>query len=409
MSVRLSLELLVTGSVTDLKDFWSALNPKNEKLSTRHFQSVLGQVVDDQTAFDGFEVQFDASKQAITVSWCGGFGDFDRGFHGSTFRDWGVELSEKFQTLDFTLYFDSHGEEFAGGYSHEVDDDGRITETVFAGGIRYRCGVRIGEKTLTQRDYFTQDENEPDDADDSDFEGEEFEVAVPDYENNRQKIDTAIANGELRSSTQYFRWKWLQEALKEGDISEAETIVMPGEMSFRRSFWQEVPLINTEAQYIDKAVARAAVEQCPHAAVFVPTELLSTRELDALRGNEYLEALIGCGEDSDTIRLVKVQAVAMCLLLELTRTELALKSLKASSDENEVETGNAGARLTRLVTSLTNAIEQSDPVASKKIIHLFNSSFGQATVDQTQPKLLIQKLRPAIAGVIRVLCCPLFD
>jgi len=409
MSVMLSMELLVTGSAAELKDFWSALNPKNERLSTRHFQSVLDQVVDDETAFDEFEVQIDESKQAITISWWGGFGDFDRGFHGSTFRDWGVELSEKFPKLDFTLYFDSHGEEFAGGYSHEVDDDGRITDTVFAGGIRYCAGVRIGEKTLTQSDYFIRDENEPDNSDGNDFDDEEFEVGEPDYENNRQKIDIAIANGELRPSTHYFRRKWLQEALKEVDVRETETIVMPGEMSFRRSFWREVPLINTEAQYIDKTVVRAALEQCLHAAVFVPTELLLARELDALKGNEYLEALVGCGEDVDTIRLVKVQAVAMCLLLELTRTDLGRKSQAANSYKDGNDTDNVGARLTQLVTNLTNTIEQSAPEANKKIIHLFNSSFSQTSTDQTQPELLIQKLRPAIADVIRVLCSPLFD
>lgn len=413
------------------------LNPKNEPLNSEHFQRVLGETVDpDQEPFDGFDVQLHEDWQSISISWSGGFGDFDRGYLGSTFRDSGVDLSEKFPTLEFTLYFDSHGQEFAGGYGSEIVDEDGNKARVYAGGIRYRAGVRIGEKTLTDADYFidssdigigaqdpeledveTEDDvfdDEYEDAFDDDFD-DDVDFPEPDYDKNRKKIDTALANGDLRPSTLWYRKNWLERSLNDTGASTN----IPGKISFRRSFWADVPLVNTPEAYIDETIVRAAIEQCPHSLIFVPDRLITEQELDSIKNNDYLLAIFGGVENDTTKGVALLKLLSLHLMLELCMTDLA-KSYLAQSDTGESQSeqitdpstqvdASTGTEFKRLLINLVNAVGQSDAEAAKKIAQLSAISFGLGNPDQSHPKVLSKQIRPLFADAIRLFCSSIFD
>lgn len=433
MSVSLSIELVVTGPAEVVKAFWAVLNPNNDKVNSNHFQRVLGQTVDpSQDPFDSFDVRLDETWQSISISWSGGFGDFDRGYLGSTFRDSGVELSERFPTLEFTLYFDSHGQEFAGGYGSEIIDEHGNTARVYAGGIRYRAGVRIGEKTLTDAEYFIdcgdagigtedpglEDIESEDDSFDDEFEDEfadDVDFPEPDYDNNRQKIEAGLANGDLRPSTLYFRNNWLERSLNDAYAGAC----IPGKLSFRRSFWKEVPLVNTPAAYVDETIVRAAIQQCPHSLIFVPDNLITDQELYVIKNNDHLLAIFGSFESDATKGITLIKLLALHLMFELSMTDLA-QSYLAESDIGEPESeqipeqsaqigDSPGTQLKRQLINLVSAVEHLDPEAAQKIARLSTVSFTLETPDQLHPEALSEQIRPLFVDVIRLFCGQIFD
>jgi hypothetical protein len=305
MSVHLSIELLITGTVTDIKKFWATLNPKDEPLSERHFLKLLNRPVsDDEEYFDGYEVHWGDSGQQLSITWSGGFGGFDQGYLGITFRDDGIVLSELFPTLEFTLYYDAHGEEFAGGYGSERCAHGTETtsESVYAGGVRYRAGVRIGEKTLIEDEYFLQENGSDDDE-------EEFSTLEPDYHNNRQKIDEAIEKAKLRPSTLYYRKKWEKKWLSNNWVVLEDFILS-------REFWREVPLINTETTYIDKKVSLAAINQSICAIIFLPADRITPEILDRAKKAKGLSALFS-HEESERRQAILTIGLGLLLLIGL--------------------------------------------------------------------------------------------
>jgi len=210
MSVILSLALEVRGTKKNIDEFWSRLNTKNDPFIEQHFPGLdLNGSPSPHHPSNGFNVIKSEGDEVVIISWDGGFGGFSEGYMGSTFRDSGVAISEMFPELEFTLYYDGSGAEFAGDYGVETYsiDGKKISKTVFSGGARFRAGVRIGEKALDAEDYFISN---ADAQDDNDF----WESDVPDFVNNRNKIDAAIQNGDLRLSTAFYRNEWEKSAIK---------------------------------------------------------------------------------------------------------------------------------------------------------------------------------------------------
>ena len=432
--MSLSIELVVTGPAEVVKAFWAVLNPNNDKLNSDHLQRVLGQTVDpSQDPFDSFDVRLDETWQSISISWSGGFGDFDRGYRGSTFRDSGVELSERFPALEFTLYFDSHGQEFAGGYGSEIIDENGNTARVYAGGIRYRAGVRIGEKTLTATEYFidcgdagigiedpgledieSEDDSFAEELDD-DF-ADDGDLPEPDYDDNRRKIDTVLVSGDLRPSTLYFRKTWLERSLNDVGVGTG----IPGKVSFQRSFWKEVPLVNTPTPCIDETIARAAIQQCPHSMIFVPDKLITDQELRTIKDNDYLLAIFGAFENDATKGVSLLKLLTLHLLLELSMTDLARSYLAEGDVTGEPESeqipeqsavigDSPGTQFKRLLINLVNAVEQLDPEAAQKIARLSTLTFTLENPDQLHPETLSDQIRPLFVDVVRLFCSPIFD
>lgn len=407
MSVTLSIELLIAGSKKDLSDFWTRLKPGDKNLNSQHFQTLLGKRVDpNEEIFDGFDVQLGKTGRSINISWVGGFGPFDCRDLGTTFRDYCVELSEQFPTLDFTLYFDSQGADFGGGFGVEMSEGG-VSEQVYAGGIRYRAGVRIGEKTLALPEYYARNQNHHSNHEEDD-ELDEYEDCEPDYENNRRKIDQAIQEGRLRSSTLYYRKKWLERSMKDdGSLVEA-TRGQTLEMTFSREFWREVPLVNTDPQFIDSRVASAAIRQCPYSAIFVPDEVISVEDRKFIENSHLLQILINDDIATPETKRGIVFGLASRLLIELALVVQASPALSNHDMQSLVQNEEADnppkdstEELQKAITRMAAAIDKLVPDASDTIASLY-MAMSARSISAAELKLLVSQ-------AIRLLCNPDLD
>ena len=303
MSVILSLALEVRGTKKNIDEFWSRLNTKNDPFIEQHFPGLdLNGSPSPHHPSNGFNVIKSEGDEVIIISWDGGFGGFSEGYMGSTFRDSGVAISEMFPELEFTLYYDGSGAEFAGDYGVETYsiDGKKISKTVFSGGARFRAGVRIGEKALDAEDYFISN---ADAQDDNDF----WESDVPDFVNNRNKIDAAIQNGDLRLSTAFYRNEWEKSAIKD-DASYL----------FIREFWKEVPLINTQKIYVDAVVARSAFAQSEHSIMFIPEQFVTNEMRLALSNKNLLLRYFSLSPESQKSKLNEFgSALAVTLTISM--------------------------------------------------------------------------------------------
>jgi hypothetical protein len=381
MSVILSMELLITGAEKDVKEFWVRLNPKDEPLTEKHLLQLLNrEMSDDYEYFDGYEVQKRNRSKEISITWSGGFGGFDQGYLGTAFRDDGVALSELFPKLDFTLYYDSHGAEFAGGYGSEIYADSDAHATVYGGGVRYQAGVRVGEKTLTDDDYFLQN-----DEDDEEW------LSEPDYENNRQKIDDAIEKGELRPSTLYYRNKWEKKWLS-GDWIILDDFVLS------REFWREVPLLNTEATYIDQKLAEAALRQSIYAIIFLPATFLTPEVLDRAKARKSLDTIFN-GNEPD--RMTSLLAIGLGLFLLIASQPYVQELIRQDpekfpvSDQNDPSDPDGFAPFDRALRYLMS----DDPESAA-----FLKSFKTSVLSGDE-----KGSREGIVWTLRFLCSKKFD
>lgn len=312
MSVTLSLKLEVFGTQNHVNDFWNTVNPQNEPLRDSHFQqfSVNGLPIAFYPIND-FGVEKNKNGERIIISWDGGFGSFDNGFMGTTFRDGGVALSELFPELEFTLYYDGHGAQFAGDYGYErYGKDGEMFyEDVYAGGVRYRAGVRIGEKVLMAEEYFISNPNKNEDT-------EVWEPDEPDYENNRSKINMAIENGELRQSTFFYRSKW-----ENGAIGNDSAYL------FDREFWKEVPLINTQKIYVDSKITDAALAQSKHSIAFIPKQLATNKKIASNSNSNALLQFFSLDTDYKNNELQNLEAILHFAVVISTLTSNPINKL----------------------------------------------------------------------------------
>ena len=393
MSVILSMELLITGATKDVKEFWMRLNPKDEALSEKHLLQLLSRKVTDyEEYFDGYEVQKKKRGKELSITWSGGFGGFDQGYLGTSFRDDGIELSELFPRLDFTLYYDSHGAEFAGGYGSEDCLDSDTLMIVYAGGVRYRAGVRIGEKTLTEDDYFLQD----DEADDEEW------FAEPDYDNNRRKIDEAIERGDLRPSTINYRNKWekkwlsseLTPSLKlaaDMDLYIADGLVL------HREFWKQVPLIHTHPENINEKIADSAIKQCIYSVAFIPEHLLNRGSTpEKIREKRILQIFLSeVSPEWEEIYLRDMfPRLALSLLLLIGYSPFVVGLIRENSDKFPEKSDLSGS-IHRSLLYLSSCIPESAPLIVKfqeAVTLKDRKHFAQTMVD-----------------LIRFWCRPVFD
>ncbi len=383
MSVTLSLRLEVLGTQNHVNDFWNTLNPQNEPLRDDHFHQFSLDY--EPIAFypiNDFDVQKSKNGELIIISWDGGFGSFDKGFMGLTFRDAGVAFSELFPELEFTLYYDGHGAEFAGGYSYEKYSENSevFFEVVYAGGVRYRAGVRIGEKVLIAEEYFTFS---PDETEDTEI----WEPDEIDYENNRNKIDVALENSELRKSTLFYRDKWEKSAI---DNDSA--------YFFDREFWKEVPLINTQKIYLNFKVTEAALAQSKHSIAFIPKEL-ATNKWSALTSNSNaLLKFFSLDTDSQKNELQKLGlilylAIATSILISNPINKLIEDnpSCYEGADKEVLSEAWLRSRISALDIYDKNMKDMLDDLAMK---------IGSSDIDDFKNILI---------SCIRILCSPKYD
>jgi hypothetical protein len=335
MGVTLSLELLVTGTAENVQDFWGKLKRQGEELSSNHFFKLINGSATEEDPFTDYEVTF-PQENRLSIAWSGGFGGFDRAFSWVCFRDDGIALSERFPTLTFTLYYDSHGASFGGSYGIEryiTETDGG-SEEVYAGAVRYKAGVRLAEKTLTEEDYFLKKDASSIAAEDVD---EESLFLEPDHENNRGKIDTALDCFELRPSTLYNRAKWQQEWI------EKSTYDIKG-LVFESEFWREIPLINTDIKYIDHKIALSALRQSDYSILFIPYSLISDdqRELTS-RNNEFLRLMLSISEgDDETQELDKlVNSLFLSFLNAIATSDYVVNLIKQDPDRHPMSSDSA--------------------------------------------------------------------
>lgn len=365
MSVTLSLELLVTGTAENVQDFWGKLKPQGEELSSNHFFKLINGSATDEDPFTDYEVTF-PQENCLSIAWSGGFGGFDRAFNWVCFRDDGIVLSELFPTLTFTLYYDSHGAHFAGSYGSEsyLSETENVSEDVYAGAVRYKAGVRLAEKTLTDEDYFLAGDASSLVADDID---EESLVQEPDYENNRQKIDSALDRFELRPSTLYNRAKWHQKWI-ENATSNIKGLV------FESEFWREVPLINTDVKYIDHEIAVSALRQSAYAILFIPYSLITDEQRDLTsRNNAFLRLLLSISEGDDKTRELDdlVKSLFASCLIAIARSDYVVNLIKNDPDRHPMSTDSAESHVD--VSRALLYVEDANPVISLNIKILFKA------------------------------------
>lgn len=316
----LSIELVVTGAAEDIEIFWMRLKPESEKLSSNHFLKLTsGQPSDDEEPFEDYEITKDQGTQ-LSIAWSGGFGGFDKAFGQFNFRDDGNTLSELFPSLVFTLYYDSHGAQFAGSYGYEsyTLNGEKFSDNVYAGAVRYVAGVKIAEKVLTFEDYFVDDGSSPSEGDEEgNLYDDEDVTSEPDYENNRQKIDQALDAFELRRSTLSNRGKWEKKWLEESSF-EMHGLILD------REFWKEVPLINTETAFVDQHVARCAIAQCSYSLLFAPKEQITAEvQSERLTNNEFLQVMTSAALSTEvsTNHVQQLKTIYIGLLINLSTSE----------------------------------------------------------------------------------------
>ena len=399
MSVMLSIELVVTGSAEDVESFWARLKPKDEKLSSNHFLKLTsGQLSDAEEDFQDYEITKEQDTQ-LCIAWTGGFGGFDKAFSYLNFRDDGNTLSELFPRLVFTLYYDAHGAEFAGSYGYEsyTLNGEKFSDDVYAGAVRYKAGVKIAEKVLTFEDYFVEDCSPPaEDVEEENFFDDDESVAEPDYENNRQKIDQALDAYQLRRSTLSNRDKWLKKWLKESSF-EMQGLIL------ERDFWKEVPLINTEAAFVDDTVARCALTQCAYSVLFIPKEIMTSEvQSTSLSNNEFLRVMtstalsIDDASSDETNDEDHFKTIYVSLLVHLSTSGFVKRLIDKGPQQHPAEPGEeSGSKVFRgikyladfnplmgsLLNALTSALKSKNP-------RLFSETFQ---------------------SIIRLWCTPPFD
>lgn len=369
----LSIELVVTGSAEDIEIFWIRLKPENEKLSSNHFFKLTsGQLSDDEEPFQDYEITKEQGKQ-LSIAWSGGFGGFDKAFGQLHFRDDGNTLSELFPSLVFTLYYDSHGSDFAGSYGFEsyTLDGEKFSENVYAGAARYKAGVKIAEKVLTFEDYFVDDGSSANEEDENLFDDDDF-TSEPDYENNRQKIDQALDAFELRLSTLSNRGNWVKKWLEESSF-EMQGLILD------REFWKEVPLINTDTAFVDLHVAQCALAQCSYSVLFIPKEQI-TAEVQSTRltNNEFLQVMTSAALSTEVSTNLEHQlkTIFICLLVSLSTSEFVKalinkdpQRVPAEPDEPSSSDVFRGIRylsdfnpqMGSLINALTSALKSNNP------------------------------------------------
>jgi len=395
MSVMLSIELVVTGSAEDLESFWARLKPENEKLSSNHFLNLTsGQLSDGEEDFQDYEITKEQDTQ-LRIAWTGGFGGFDKAFSYLNFRDDGNTLSELFPRLVFTLYYDAHGAEFAGSYGYEsyTLNDEKFSDDVYAGAVRYKAGIKVAEKVLTFEDYFVDDGSPSTErVDEENFYDDDDSIAEPDYENNRQKLDQALAAYELRRSTLRNRDKWQNKWLKEFSF-EMQGLILD------RDFWKEVPLINTEAAFVDNTIAGCALAQCLYSVLFIPKELITSEvQTTRLTNNEFLRVMTSAtlSTDDATTDEGQLKTIYVSLLVHLSTSGFVKRLIDKDPQQHPAEPAEeSGSKVFRgtkylsdfnplmgsLLNALTSALKSNNP-------RLFSETFQ---------------------SIIRLWCTPAFD
>lgn len=383
----------VTGSAEDIEIFWIRLKPENEKLSSNHFLKLTsGQLSDDEEPFQDYEITKEQGKQ-LSIAWSGGFGGFDKAFGQLHFRDDGNTLSELFPSLVFTLYYDSHGSDFAGSYGFEsyTLDGEKFSENVYAGAARYKAGVKIAEKVLTFEDYFVDDGSSANEEDENLFDDDDF-TSEPDYENNRQKIDQALDAFELRLSTLSNRGNWVKKWLEKSSF-EMQGLILD------REFWKEVPLINTDTAFVDLHVAQCALAQCSYSVLFIPKEQI-TAEVQSTRltNNEFLQVMTSAALSTEVSTNLEHQlkTIFICLLVSLSTSEF----VKALIDKDP-----------QRVPAEPDEPSSSDVFRGIRYLSDFNPQMGSlinaltSALKSNNPQLYFETFQ----SIIRLWCASMFD